>query len=73
VTANWTIPAIGRGNVTYNRLRVHAFGSGHGEISGYVMGDGSVQFLTLDGADTDSLDLFRRLTNPSDGQTVQLP
>ena len=73
VPANWTIPASGRGNVTFNRLRVHAFGSGHGEISGYVMGDGSVQFLKLDGADADSLDLFRRLTNPSDGQTVKLP
>ena len=73
VPANWTIPASGRGNVTFNRLRVHAFGSGHGEISGYVMGDGSVQFLKLDGADDDSLTLFRRLTNPSDGQTVKLP
>jgi hypothetical protein len=37
------------------------------------MGDGSVQFLKLDGADADSLDLFRRLTNPSDGQPVKLP
>ena len=73
VPANWTIPANGRGNVTFNRLRVHAFGSGHGDISGFVMADGSVQFLKLDGSDTDSLTLFRRLTNPADGQVVTLP
>jgi hypothetical protein len=64
---------VGRGNVTFNRLRVHAFGSGHGDISGFVMADGSVQFLKLDGSDTDSLTLFRRLTNPADGQVVTLP
>ena len=68
-----TSAGVGRGNVTFNRLRVHAFGSGHGDISGFVMADGSVQFLKLDGSDTDSLTLFRRLTNPADGQVVTLP
>ena len=74
VPMNWTIPASGRGNVVFNRLRVHAFGSGHsGGVGGFTMADGSVLFMRLDGADVDSLTLFRRLTNPKDGQAVTLP
>jgi len=74
VPMNWTIPASGKGNVTENRKRVHAFGSGHsGGFGGFVMGDGSIRFMLLDGADSDSLTLFRCLTNPRDGQSVTLP
>jgi len=73
VPVNYTIPDTMRGNVVASRLRLNAFGSGHGGVgAGFVLCDGSVRMLAIN-SDADSLTLFDRLTNPRDNQQVALP
>jgi hypothetical protein len=73
VPVNYTIPNNMRGNVVFSRLRLNAFGSGHGSGgAGFVFCDGSVRMLAIE-SDVGSLQVFDRLTNPRDGQSVTLP
>ncbi len=70
VPVNFVIPVAG--NVPMTRLRLNAFGSGHGAGAVFGMCDGAVRFLTLEGSDAATLELFSSLTNPKDGKSVRV-
>jgi prepilin-type processing-associated H-X9-DG protein len=71
VPVNFTMPVAQDTN--FARQRLNAFGSGHKGGAMFSMCDGSVRFLTLEGSDVATLDLFARLTNPKDGRPVDIP